>query len=152
MGGELSRPPAGAEAPVFAVSALRDPGTSNFPGGLLQRIQIVKGWADDEGRFHQAVYDVAGSADNGASVDPATCEPRGPGHDSLCAVWGDPDFDPNRHAVYYARVVENPSCRWNAWQCLELPEAERPSSCSDPAIPQRIQERAWTSPIWYVPS
>ena len=152
MGGELSRPPAGAEAPVFAGSALRDPGTSTFPGGLLQRIQIVKGWADDEGRFHQAVYDVAGSADNGASVDPATCEPRGPGHDSLCAVWGDPDFDPNRHAVYYARVVENPSCRWNAWQCLELPEAERPSSCSDPAIPQRIQERAWTSPIWYVPS
>ncbi|MFP8876706.1 MAG: DUF3604 domain-containing protein, partial [Myxococcota bacterium] len=152
MGGELPAPPAGAQAPLFAVSALRDPGTAAFPGGLLQRIQIVKGWADDEGRFHQAVYDVAGSADNGASVDPSTCEPRGPGHDSLCAVWSDPEFDPGRHAVYYARVVENPSCRWNAWQCLSLPETQRPSSCSEPEIPTQIQERAWTSPIWYSPS
>jgi len=152
MGGELPPLPAGAEAPLFAVSALRDPGTATFPGGLLQRVQIVKGWADDAGRFHQAVYDVAGSADNGAHVDLATCEPRGPGHDSLCAVWSDPDFDPRRHAVYYARVVENPSCRWNAWQCLSLPEAQRPPSCSDPEVPMRIQERAWTSPIWYTPS
>ena len=152
MGGELPPPPAGAQAPVFAVDGWSDPGTADFPGGLLQRIQIVKGWADAEGRFHQAVYDVAGAADNGASVDAATCAPEGPGEEHLCAVWSDPDFDPGRHAVYYARVVENPSCRWNAWQCLSLPEAHRPPSCSDPQVPTQIQERAWTSPIWYSPS
>ncbi|MEE2678099.1 MAG: DUF3604 domain-containing protein [Myxococcota bacterium] len=152
MGGDLQSPPPAAGAPVFAVSALRDPGTPERPGGKLQRIQVVKGWSGEDGVFHQAVYDVAGSADNGAGVDLDTCTPTGPGADSLCAVWTDPEFDPDAHAVYYARVVENPSCRWNAWQCLEFPEGERPAACSDPALPQVIQERAWTSPIWYAPS
>jgi hypothetical protein len=149
MGGDLPPPPAGADAPVFAVQALRDPGTA-APGALLQRIQIIKGWADADGMFHQAVYDVAGDPQNGANVDPQTCAPRGSGFDSLCAVWRDPDFDPGRHAVYYARVLENPSCRWNAWQCLTMPDSERPPSCSD-ETPKQIQERAWTSPIWYAP-
>ena len=112
----------------------------------------MKGWAGEDGVFHQAVHDVVGSADNGASVAPESCAPTGPGADSLCAVWTDPDFDPARHAVYYARVVENPSCRWNAWQCLEFAEGERPEACDDPALPKVIQERAWTSPIWYVPA
>jgi hypothetical protein len=152
MGGDLPARPEGAGAPVFAVSALRDAGTPEFPGGKLQRIQIVKGWVGEGRDFHQAVYDVAGSSDGGASVDMTTCEPRGPGADSLCAVWQDPEFDPEQHAVYYVRVVENPSCRWNAWQCLSLAEDERPPACSDPDVPKQVQERAWTSPIWYAPA
>jgi hypothetical protein len=64
-------------------------------------------------------------------------------------VWTDPDFDPSRSSVYYARVVEKPSCRWNALQCAALPEGERPAACADPDQPWKIQERAWTSPIWY---
>jgi len=151
MGGDLPAKPAHAEAPRFVVSALRDPGTDAFPGGKLQRIQIIKGWAGEAGRVHQRIFEVAGTPDNGASVDSATCEPRGPGHESLCAVWADPEFDPAQRAVYYARVVENPSCRWSAWQCLALPEGDRPAACSDDSIPQLIQERAWTSPIWYAP-
>ena len=146
MGGDI---PAGEGTPSFLVSALRDPGTESFPGGKLQRIQIIKSWPGVEGEVHQQVYDVAGTADNGATVDPDTCTPQGLGADSLCTVWNDPEFDAAQSAVYYARVVENPSCRWNAWQCLALPEDERPAACSDPSIPKTIQERAWTSPIWY---
>jgi hypothetical protein len=66
-------------------------------------------------------------------------------------VWRDPEFDPARAAVYYARVLENPSCRWHAYQCNALPEQGRPPGCSDPEVPWTIQERAWTSPIWYTP-
>jgi hypothetical protein len=153
MGGDLPQPPVGLRdaAPVFAVSALRDPGSSHHPGGLLERVQIVKGWVDDAGRLQHAVHHVAGAERTTASVDPATCTPRGDGHDVLCGVWRDPDFDPGRPAVYYARVLENPSCRWQAWTCLGLPEAGRPEACRDPALPREIQERAWTSPIWYTP-
>jgi hypothetical protein len=71
--------------------------------------------------------------------------------DSVCAVWSDPDFDPARRAVYYARIVENPSCRSSTLQCNALPKAERPEACEDPDIPKLIHERAWTSPIWYTP-
>jgi hypothetical protein len=151
MGGVLGPPPQGAGAPVFAVSALRDPGTQDAPGGRLQRVQIIKVWADAKGGLHQAVHDAAGGP-NDASVDLATCEPRGPGHDSLCAVWRDPDFDAARPAAYYARVLENPSCRYTQWQCNALPAEQRPPTCSDPAVPKTIQERAWTSPVWYEPT
>jgi hypothetical protein len=153
MGGEL--PPRAASAaavgPELFVSALRDPGSEAHAGGLLQRIQIVKGWADADGTFHQQVVDVAGSRSNGASVDTANCEPRGPGADALCTVWRDPAFDPKQRAVYYARVFENPSCRSAGWMCREG-LADRPASCDDPAIPKQIQERAWTSPVWYTPA
>ncbi len=148
MGGDLPARPPAAAAPTFVVSALRDGGTVEHPGGLLQRTQIVKGWVDAEDRFHQVVHDVAGGA-NGADVDPATCAPRGEGHESLCAVWIDPAFDAAQNAVYYARVLENPSCRWTALQCLALDAAVRPPACFDPKIPTTIQERLWTSPIWY---
>ncbi len=66
-------------------------------------------------------------------------------------MWRDPDFDPERRAVYYLRAVENPSCRYSAWQCLEMPEAERPADCQLPQARRAIQERAWSSPIWYTP-
>lgn len=145
MGGDLP-PGSDIDGPVFAVSASRDPRPA---GGLLQRIQIIKTWVDDEGGSHQRVFDVAGDPDNNAGVDPDTCEVHGPGEAQLCATWRDPGFDPAQSAVYYARVLQNPSCRWSQYDCLSLPPAERPASCRDPGLPQVIQERAWTSPIWY---
>ena len=151
MGGRLAAGPAGGAAPSFAVSALADPGVSGHPGGLLERIQIVKGWVDEEGLFHQEIFDVAGDPQGGADVDLDTCAPNGPGATALCAVWSDPDFDPSIDALYYARVVENPSCRWSTHLCLSLPEAERPDGCTSDRLPKVIQERVWTSPIWYSP-
>jgi len=149
MGSDL---PAGSEAaPRFLVSALRDPGTEAAPGGLLQRVQIIKGWADAEGQHHQRVFDVAGTPAGEADVDLTTCEPRGPGHEALCAVWEDPEWEPGVAAVYYARAVENPSCRYTTWQCLAMPEDERPADCRGGAYPLTIQERAWSSPIWSSP-
>ncbi len=68
----------------------------------------------------------------------------------MCAVWRDPDFDASRRAVYYARVVENPSCRYNQWQCLRA-GSDAPPECANPELVRVIQERAWTSPIWYTP-
>ncbi|NRA03586.1 MAG: DUF3604 domain-containing protein [Myxococcales bacterium] len=151
MGGDLPPQPDDARAPSFVVSALRDPGTAAAPGQKLQRAQIVKGWVGADGLFHQSVVDVAGG-DNGASVDPATCHVSGPGYDALCGVWTDPDFDPKRRAVYYSRVVENPSCRWSTLTCNALPAAERPPECASAETPRTVQERLWTSPIWYTPS
>jgi hypothetical protein len=149
MGADLPPSPAGAkQSPVFVASANRDP---RDEGNLLQRIQIIKGWIDAEGRTQQAVYDVTGLNKGDATVDPLTCQVSGQGFAQLCASWQDPDFDPAMSAVYYARVLENPSCRWSHYDCLTLPKDQRPPSCSDPELPWQIQERAWTSPIWYQP-
>jgi len=158
MGGELRPQPSGEPAPTFVVSALRDPGSADAAAGLLQRIQVIKGWVDGEGETHRAIVDVVGGS-NGASVDTRTCEARGPGARSLCAVWSDPDFDPSERAFYYARVLENPRCRWSQYQCLD-----EGVDCAEPKPGDRmheiccselhrpvIQERAWTSPIWYSP-
>ncbi len=154
MGADL--PPRAAGTPVFAVSALRDPGTRRDPGGALQRIQIVKGWVES-GVSHERVFEIAGDPANGASVDLATCEPRGSGADGLCRVWRDPDFDPSEPSFYYARVVENPSCRWSTRACnakgvdCSQPESvpEELAVCCDPDAAKTVQERSWTSPIWY---
>lgn len=151
MGGDLPPRPKDARGPVFVVSALQDPGTAEHPGNPLQRVQIVKGWADPDGTFHQRVVDVVGRRDNGASVDPSTCETSGPGERALCTVWRDPDFDPKRRAVYYARVFENPSCRFTTRFCNDAPADQRTSVCDDPNVPKTIQDRAWTSPVWYTP-
>lgn len=154
MGGVLQGP-AGA-APRFVISALQDPGTVERPGTSLQRIQIVKGWLEgDEPQF--ATFDVAGNAGNGASVDPTTCETSGEGASSLCGVWTDPDFDSGQRAFYYARVLENPTCRWHMYFCnAGGVRCDDPSTitegfegcCDQPAVQQ---ERAWSSPIWYSP-
>ena len=159
MGGDLPPQPAGLEAPTFAVSALRDPGAEGSPGVDLQRIQIIKGWIESE-TTRERVYDVAGDPDNGASVDLTNCEPVGRGSAALCTVWTDPDFDPGERSFYYARVVENPTCRWSARTCVaagvdceragDLLEGLRP--CCEASHRWTIQERAWTSPIWYTPS
>ncbi|MGZ3426873.1 MAG: DUF3604 domain-containing protein, partial [Polyangia bacterium] len=151
MGGELPvRASAAAGAPRFVVSALRDAGTAARPGVPLQRVQIVKGWLAG-GELHEQVFDVAGDANNGATVDDKSCQPSGGGADSLCAVWSDPAFDGAERAFYYVRVLENPSCRWSTYLCNSLPLAEQPPACSDASVSRTIQERAWTSPIWYTP-
>jgi len=143
----------------FLVQAMSDPGTSEFPGAPLQRIQIVKGWLDRDGTLRESVYDVAGDPNNGASADPMTCEIEGSGFAALCAVWTDPDFDSGELAFYYARVLENPTCRWHSFVCNDLgvrcdqPDTvpEEFASCCDPLFPRTIQERSWTSPIFFTP-
>jgi hypothetical protein len=151
MGGTLATPSAGAAAPTFVVAAMRDPGTATRAGTPLQRLQVIKGWIEN-GEAHQQVYDVAGDPHNGASVDEQTCAPQGTGADALCTTWSDPAFHPDQHAFYYVRAVENPTCRWSAYLCNSLTAAERPDACNDPTVPTTIQERAWSSPIWYEPS
>jgi hypothetical protein len=171
MGGDLPAPPnpIGDASPVFVVSAMKDPGTAEDPGTDLQRIQIVKGWVDSSGETHEAVFEVVGDAGNGAWIEEATCEPSGAGASDLCTVWTDPDFEPTEPAFYYARVFENPSCRYTTFRCLsyginpfdydDIPEPEPAcpkhspggETCCNPDLQPAIQERAWTSPIWYDP-
>ena len=159
MGGDLpARPAAGARGPTFAVWALRDPGGGE-PTAPLQRVQIIKGWIEN-GQAREQVYEVAGDLNNGASVDLASCTPRGSGFDQLCTVWRDPAFDAAQRAFYYARVVQNPTCRWSTYACnaagvdcrnpATVPEAFAP--CCDRRYPATVRERAWTSPIWYTPA
>ena len=160
MGGDLAPRPGADATPRFAFRALGDAGTVGAPGTPLQRLQIVKVWIEG-GEVKEKVYDVAGR-ENGASVDLDTCEPRGDGYGELCTVWTDPDFDPEVPALWYGRVLENPTCRWSQYVCNEAGVV-----CSDPAtVPEALeaccsdahraiasqQERAWTSPIWYTPS
>jgi hypothetical protein len=122
-------------------------------------MQIVKGWVDASGQSHEKVFDVAGDAQNGAGVDTSTCTPTGTGFDSLCAVWSDPEFDASERAFYYARALENPTCRWSTYLCNQASldcndPATIPSGygeCCNPAVAKTIQERAWSSPIWYHP-
>jgi hypothetical protein len=151
MGGEVQ---ASGDGPVFVAWADKDPGTSDRPGTDLQRLQIIKGWRDSAGNLHESVIEIAGDENNGAAVDTDTCEVSGKGSESLCAVWTDPDFDPSSSAFYYLRAVENPTCRWSTIQCKTLkakaPEA-MPSPCTDGSIPQTVQQRAWSSPIWVSP-
>ena len=158
MGGELGAPPSPDAAPAFAAWALQDPGVAGSSGVPLQRLQIIKLWLEG-GEAREAVVDIAGDAANGARVDATTCEPEGAGAAQLCRVWRDPDFDPEVDALYYARVVQNPTCRWSSFACnaagVRCDEARtiRPGweDCCNDAYPKIVQERAWTSPIWYTP-
>ena len=121
----------------------------------LQRLQIIKGWVDVDGA-HEEVIDVAcaGGAspvahrcpDNGAKVDIRNCAiNRETGAGQLSALWLDPAFDQGQRAFYYARVIENPTCRWSTW------DANREGVAPRPDLPMTIQERAWSSPIHYLP-
>lgn len=168
MGSDLPAPPKRAvssasstakPAPVFAISALRDPGTQKSASAPLQQVQIIKGWIED-GRLHERVYEVAGDSHNGSGVDLDSCRTWGPGFDSLCGIWRDPDFDARQPAFYYTRVVENPTCRWSQKLCIanhirchdpdKVPVGFEP--CCDETHRRSIQERAWSSPIWYTPN
>ena len=137
-------------SPTFVASALADAGLPEHPGGLLQRLQVIKITTNAKGEAIQSVVDIAGGP-NGADVDPLTCQPRGEGFASLCATWSDPDFDPGQRAAYYARVIENPSCRASNRACLNLAGADRPEACEVETRIRYAQERAWSSPIWYAP-
>lgn len=158
MGGDLPPPPTSGAMPRFLVSAAYDVGTINNPGAELQRIQLIKGWYKD-GELKEQVLDVAGG-DNAADVDLNTCERSGEGHRQLCTVWQDQNFDPAAQAFYYARVLENPSCRWSQYACADAGvSCEDPTSipeglakCCAPNHQKTIQERAWSSPIWYTPA
>jgi hypothetical protein len=153
MGGDLAAKPAGAKVPTFAVWALKDPESGN-----LDRVQIIKGWINKWGRASEKIYDVALS--DGRKVDPQTgkAPPVGNtvnvkkatytnsiGDSQLSAVWTDPDFDPSQRVVYYVRVIEIPTPRWTTYDAVRnnLPLLD--------AVPATLQERAWSSPIWYTP-
>jgi hypothetical protein len=169
MGGELGALGSG-DSPRFVLHAMKDPGGASIPPTDLQRVQIIKGWVDELGETHEKVFEVAGDPDNGASVDPQTCEPLGTGFADLCTVWEDPEFDPDQRAFYYGRVLDNPTCRWSTRLCQSQgvnplsPTCEAEAAAKGPEFANCcireedepfyspvIQERAWTSPIWYKP-
>jgi hypothetical protein len=150
MGGDLAAR-AGA-APRFLVWAMRDPRSAP-----LQRLQVIKGFVED-GAAREQVFDVACSdgglpdpathrcPDNGAGVDLSDCSFSADlGAGELRVTWSDPTFDPAQRALYYVRVLENPTCRWSTWDALRA--GVEPS----PDLPATIQERAWSSPIWSLP-
>ncbi len=152
MGGELTGAAAG-EAPSFVIQALRDP-----KGANLDRIQLVKGWIDADGRTHERVFDVVGSGERvpgvdgrlppvGSTVDPAAATYTNEiGSPELRGWFRDADFDPSRSAFYYVRVLEIPTPRHSVFDAVALGE-----SLSEEHGPPEIQERAYTSPIWYRP-
>ena len=142
----------GDAAPQFLIWALRDPRES-----WLQRAQIVKGWMEG-GESHERVFDVACSdgltpdpdshrcPDNGATVDITDCSTTlDRGATELKTVWQDPTFNQSQRAFYYVRVLQNPTCRWTAWDALRAGVAPRED------VAATLQERAWSSPIWYEP-
>ena len=151
MGGDLLTAPEG-KAPAFLIRALRDPDGAN-----LDRIQIIKGWLDADGKTHEKVYDVVWSdgrePDQNGKLPPvgntvdikAATYTNSIGEALLMGFWKDPDFDPKERAVYYVRVLEIPTPRWTTYDAaffgVEMPADVEPTH----------QERAYTSPIWYMP-
>ncbi len=152
MGGDLRDAPSGT-APRFMIRALRDPDGAN-----LDRVQVIKGWLDANGETHERIYDVAVSDGRRIGNDGRAREPVGTtvdiatatftnsiGDAFLAAHWEDPDFDPSQPAFYYVRVLEIPTPRWTTYDAaffgIDLPGS----------VPPTIQDRAYTSPIWYTP-
>jgi len=152
MGGDLSSAPRG-KAPTLLVRAVRD-----GDGANLDRIQIIKGWLDGDGETHERIYDVAVSDGRAIGRDGRTETPVGNtvnveeasytnaiGDPFLTAYWQDPDFDADQRAFYYVRVIEIPTPRWTTYDAnifgVDIPEG----------APTSIQDRAYTSPIWYTP-
>ena len=150
MGGELT--PQGSDAPTFMVQAMKDPDAAN-----LDQVQIIKGWIDSDGITHEKIYYVALSDDRG--IDSATGQPEPVGSTvdletvsfsntigavQLSAQWTDPDFDTEQAAFYYARAIEIPRPRWSEYDRkyfgLDFEDA-----------PRTVQDRAYSSPIWYRP-
>jgi hypothetical protein len=150
MGGTMT---SGEGAPTCWVHALKDPDGAN-----LDRIQIIKGWVDAQGEPRERIIDVVWSGDRvrgadgrlpavGSTVDLETAEYTNEiGSPELAGAWTDDDFDPDQHAVYYVRVLEIPTPRFTTYDAVRngLPLLDN--------VPATIQERAWTSPIWYTPN
>ncbi len=134
--------------PRFFIQAFQDPGTSGKPGTPLAQLEVVKVWRDESGNHREQVIAVAGDPVDPVSGAPTSCAVTPAGAASLCAVWQDPDYDPQLPALYYARVLEQPSCRWSTWQCDRFTDLERPPRCDDGSVPATVQQRAWSSPIW----
>jgi hypothetical protein len=160
MGSILPNGQAAELRPTFLVAASQDAGAPDSIGTPLQRLQVIKGWVDADGERHERVLDVVGDADNGASVNPKTCATDGRGFAELCTVWVDKEFNPAERASYYSRVIENPSCRWSQRMCVAAGvDCARPETIGEGyevccAAEHRpvVQERAWSSPIWYSPA
>ncbi|MFT7139698.1 MAG: hypothetical protein ACI9B8_002119, partial [Sulfitobacter sp.] len=142
------------EQPItFMLAASKDPAGAN-----LDRAQIVKGWLDSSGKLQEKVYDVAWSDDRAPDKQTGKIPPVGNtvdlstatftntvGAAELAVVWTDPDFDPSERAFYYARVIEIPRPRWTTYDSVYF-DVELPDE-----VPRTIQDRAYTSPIWYTP-
>lgn len=174
MGADL--PPRKGDAPYIAVWAMQDPG-----GNPLQALQIIKGWVDAAGQRRIKIFTVAETSETVLQPSRADCSVFAGGHPAqLSAVWRDPEFNPNQHAFYYARVLEVPSCRWNTHLCMtrdmdcslldpdngvfpnetglrgfegccliqEQQTAQGPRFSGNPTF-HTIEERGWTSPVWY---
>jgi hypothetical protein len=153
MGSELSSPSEAGQVPGFSITAMKDPGGAN-----LDRIQIIKGWLDHTGESHERIFDVAWSGPRkpnrngivppvGNTVDIATASYDNTiGAPALNVTWQDPQFDPAQSAFYYARVLEIPTPRHSLYDAVSL--NQKPGN----AWPATLQERAYTSPIWYQPS
>ena len=153
MGADLPQVSRGGGAPQIVVWATKDANSAN-----LQKVQVVKGWADESGQTHEEVYDVVCAdglepdaqthrcGDNGAQVNLEDCSySTDLGAAELSATWSDPDFDSSSRTFYYARVFENPTCRWSTHRALST-GTPLPGSA-----PPTVRERAWSSPIWYTP-
>ena len=152
MGDDLSNT-AKDKSPKFLIKALRDPDWAN-----LDRVQIIKGWTDKDGKTHEKVYDVIVSGDR-KIVDGRCKTPVGNtvnekeayfensiGATSLNGYWEDKEFDATQRAFYYVRVLEIPTPRWTTYDAKYF-KVKRPTD-----VPVSIQERAYTSPIWYTPN
>ena len=154
MGGDIMLSADDTRAPNFLVMASADPLSAP-----LQRLQVIKGWIDAQGETHEEVMDIAcagGAAvnpetnrcsDNGARVDISNCSINPEtGAAQLSAMWSDQNFDPTARAFYYARVIENPTCRWSTWDAVRAGVPPRPD------LAKTLQERAWSSPINVIPA
>ncbi|WP_395771810.1 DUF3604 domain-containing protein [Arenimonas sp.] len=152
MGGDLKAAPAGKKA-GFLIAAMKDPDGAN-----LDRVQVIKGWLGADGKTHEKIYEVVWAGERkpdaagklppvGNTVDMAKASyANSIGAAQLIAHWADPDFDPALKAVYYARVLEIPTPRWTAYDQMRFKD-KMPDN-----IPTSLQERAFTSPIWYSPN
>jgi hypothetical protein len=153
MGGDLDNAPKD-KSPTFIAAALKDPFGAN-----LDRIQIIKAWTDKNGKVQERVYDVAVSGSRtidkngqcktavGSTVDVENATWTNTiGAPELITVWKDPDFDPAQRGLYYVRVLEIPTPRWTAY------DARRFGTKPLEGTRMTLQERAYTSPIWYTPA
>ena len=151
MGADLPARPAGAGAPRLLIHAAKDPDGAN-----LDRVQVIKGWLGAQGRAEEKIFDVAWAGERaidassgklpavGNTVDVAAASYLNTiGSEELNVLWSDPEFDPAQSAFYYVRVLEIPTPRWSTYDAMRIKVA--------PIQPEVIQERAYSSPVWYLP-